>query len=378
MKEIYLDNSATTIVCKNAADKILELLTLKYGNPSSLHEKGIEAENELKVARSIIAKSLDCDTREIYFTSGGTESNNLALFGAAFARKKFGNRIVTTEIEHSSVLESAYELERLGFEVVYLKPDKYGYVSKNDISDAINKDTILVSIMMVNNELGSILPVDCVKKIIKQNNSSALLHIDAVQAYGKMLVKPHKLGADLLTISAHKVHGPKGVGALFISKGVKILPRIFGGLQEERIRPGTQAAPLIAGFGEAVKEFGDINKRLVEIQELRDYCVSKLEQLERIHINSACEAIPYVINFSTCLFRSETILHYLGARNIYVSSGSACSKGKKSHVLESALKDKKLIDSAIRVSFSKYSTKEDVDIFINALSDGIKKLVRSN
>lgn len=378
MKEVYLDNSATTIVCKNAADKILELLTLKYGNPSSLHEKGIEAENELKVARNIIAKSLDCDAKEIYFTSGGTESNNLALFGAAFAKKKFGNRIITTEIEHSSVLESAYELEKLGFEVVYLKPDKYGYVSKQDIYDAINKDTILVSIMMVNNELGSILPVDCVKKMIKQKNSSALLHIDAVQAYGKISVKPHKLGADLLSVSAHKIHGPKGVGALFISKGIKILPRTFGGLQEERIRPGTQAAPLIAGFGEAVKEFGDINKRLVEIKELRDYCVSKLKQLDGIHINSADDAIPYIVNFSTSSFRSEIILHYLGARNIYVSSGSACSKGKKSHVLESALQDKTLIDSAIRLSFSKYNTKEDVDIFINVLSDGIKKLVKSN
>lgn len=378
MKEVYLDNSATTIVCKNAADKILELLTLKYGNPSSLHEKGIEAENELKVARNIIAKSLDCDAKEIYFTSGGTESNNLALFGAAFAKKKFGNRIITTEIEHSSVLESAYELEKLGFEVVYLKPDKYGYVSKQDIYDAINKDTILVSIMMVNNELGSILPVDCVKKMIKQKNSSALLHIDAVQAYGKISVKPHKLGADLLSVSAHKIHGPKGVGALFISKGIKILPRTFGGLQEERIRPGTQAAPLIAGFGEAVKEFGDINKRLVEIKELRDYCVSKLKQLDGIHINSADDTIPYIVNFSTSSFRSEIILHYLGARNIYVSSGSACSKGKKSHVLESALQDKTLIDSAIRLSFSKYNTKEDVDIFINVLSDGIKKLVKSN
>ena len=378
MKEVYLDNSATTIVCKNAADKILELLTLKYGNPSSLHEKGIEAENELKVARNIIAKSLDCDAKEIYFTSGGTESNNLALFGAAFAKKKFGNRIITTEIEHSSVLESAYELEKLGFEVVYLKPDKYGYVSKQDIYDAINKDTILVSIMMVNNELGSILPVDCVKKMIKQKISSALLHIDAVQAYGKISVKPHKLGADLLSVSAHKIHGPKGVGALFISKGIKILPRTFGGLQEERIRPGTQAAPLIAGFGEAVKEFGDINKRLVEIKELRDYCVSKLKQLDGIHINSADDAIPYIVNFSTSSFRSEIILHYLGARNIYVSSGSACSKGKKSHVLESALQDKTLIDSAIRLSFSKYNTKEDVDIFINVLSDGIKKLVKSN
>lgn len=375
MTEHYLDNSATTRVSEGACNKILKLLRETYANPSSLHQKGFEAERELEHSREIIANSLGADISEIYFTSGGTEANNLSILGTARALRKRGNRIITTAYEHSSVYESAEHLRSQGFDVVILAPDKEGRISDTELFSALNDKTILVSVMYVNNEIGSINPVEKFAPLIKKVAPDALFHIDAVQAFGKLPIKVSKLKCDLLTISAHKIHGPKGVGALYVKKGTRILPLHFGGKQEKKLRPGTEALPLIAGFSEAVQEL-DITKNYDKVKELSLYLKEKLNEIEGIHINSPEDALPYIVNFSTSVIRSETMLHHLAAREVYVSSGSACSKGAKSHVLSALGLSDDLIDTAIRVSFSKHSTKEDCDALIDGVTEGINTLAK--
>lgn len=375
MTEHYLDNSATTRVSEGACNKILELLRETYANPSSLHQKGFEAERELEHSREIIANSIGADPSEICFTSGGTEANNLAILGTARALRKRGNRIITTAYEHSSVYESAEHLRSQGFDVVILTPDKEGRISDTELFSALNDKTILVSVMYVNNEIGSINPVEKFAPLIKKVAPDALFHIDAVQAFGKLPIKVSKLKCDLLTISAHKIHGPKGVGALYVKKGTRILPLHFGGKQEKKLRPGTEALPLIAGFSEAVSEL-DITKNYDKVKELSLYLKEKLSAVEGIHINSPEDALPYIVNFSTSVIRSETMLHHLAARKVYVSSGSACSKGAKSHVLSALGLCDDLIDTAIRVSFSKHSTKEDCDALIDGVTEGINTLAK--
>lgn len=376
MKEAYLDNSATTQTCPEAVEKIVELLTVRYGNPSSLHKKGIEAEKEIRLARQIIADYLSCDTSEVYFTSGGTESNNLAILGTLRALKRRGNRIITTSIEHSSVIETFKEAEKLGFEAVFIEPDRNGLVPEDKIYNAINSNTILVSTMLVNNEVGTVQNVSNIKKVASIKKSPALVHIDAVQAFGKIPIKLSKINADLLTVSSHKIHGPKGVGALFVSKKPRILPIMFGGSQEGAIRPGTESSALIAGFGAAVKALPDIKDEYEHISKLNIYLRKKLNLLEGITINSPENSLPYIINFSVAGIRSETMLHHLSSLNIYVSSGSACSKGKKSHVLSSMGLSEEIIDSSIRVSFSRYNDKADIDALIDGLKLGIKNLAK--
>lgn len=376
MREVYLDNSATTQVCRQAAEKMQEICLNTYANPSSLHKKGLEAELELIRARKIIAKRLFCDEREIYFTSGGTEANNLAILGAARRRKKFGNKIVTTAVEHPSVAECARHLEREGFEVVLLSPDENGNFSLEEIANAIDQRTVLVSMMMINNELGWCLPVDKLKKILGRKNSPALIHIDAVQAFGKTDVKPQKLGADFLSISAHKIHGPKGVGALYVKNPATLSPLFFGGEQEKRLRPGTEPLPLIAGFGAAVEQLGTIALENAKIVELWGECEAAFSEIPGVQINSKRAGSPYIFNFSVPGIRSETMLHFLAEKGIFVSSGSACSKGKKSHVLAAANFSDPRIDSAIRVSFSKFNTKDDVHALIQAVKAGIGALAR--
>lgn len=373
--EHYLDNSATTWVYPQVADKILELLTVKYGNPSSLHTKGMEAEEELNTARHIIAKSVGAQDKEIYFTSGGTEANNLAIMGVANAMKRRGNKIVTTAFEHSSVYETMKQLENQGFEVTYIPPDSNGNICANDFAQAIDDKTILVSIMAVNNELGSILPVEEVARIIKNSKSPALMHCDCVQAYCKIPLKFNKLGVDLATISAHKIHGPKGVGALYIKNGIRILPNTFGGEQEKKIRPGTEALPLIAGFGKSV-ELANIEKDLEYVTELNNYAKGKLLSLPDITLNSPLDALPYILNISVKGIRSETMLHFLEEKNIFVSSGSACAKGKASHVLSSMKLDKNISDSAIRISFSNDNTTADIDALCDGIAQGLQTLIR--
>ena len=376
MREIYLDNSATTKVCQQAVDKMIEIMTEKYGNPSSLHSKGHDAEKELEEARKIIADFLSVERETIYFTSGGTEGNNTAVFGAVEALKRRGKRIVTSSMEHSSVIEAMQKLEKDGYEVIYLLPDEKGKISLESISNAVTKDTILVSIMAVNNEIGSINPVDKIKKIIEKANSPALLHVDAVQAFGKIPLKPKKWGIDILTASSHKIHGPKGAGILYLRKGARIMPLHYGGEQEKKIRPGTEPLPNICGMGEAVRNLPDISGEMNFMRELNNYFRNKLNEIENLHINSDTDCLPYIINFSVNGIKSETMLHYMAQNDIYISSGSACAKGKKSHVLRALGLSDDLADSALRVSFSRYNSKEDIDELIKAIINANNTLAR--
>lgn len=371
---IYFDNSATTKVCKEALDKACYMMSECWGNPSSLHSVGFEAEKEITKAREIIAKKLGCDESEIYFTSGGTEANNLAVLGGADARKRRGNRIVTTAIEHPSVLKAAEELEKQGFEVIYLKPDESGQIPDSAIYDAINEKTILVSMMAVNNETGVMLPLSTVSNAIKRVNAPAFFHVDDVQGFGKIKINLKKLGIDMMTISGHKVHAPKGVGAIFISKKARVNPRAFGGSQQKQIRPGTEPVPAICAFGEAVRVLPDEKEELSLVTEIRDRLLSGLKEMPDVVLNSRDDALPYIINFSCGSVRSETMLHYLSERDIFVSSGSACSKAKPSHVLAALGFSSDRIDSSIRVSFSRYNTPNEADEFLKALREGLDSL----
>jgi len=376
LSEIYFDNSSTTKVCREAADKVMELMTENYGNPSSLHSMGFRAERELTTARSTVAQQIGARDEEIFFTSGGTESNNLALFGAAHARRKRGNRIVSTEIEHHSVLNTLQELEREGFEVVLLKPDHTGNIPEEAIREAITPDTILVSMMCVNNEVGSILPIQVVPQAIQAAGAPALFHVDAVQAFGKLPLRPEKSKIDLMSMSAHKIHGPKGVGALYVRKGVHINPHSFGGGQESNIRPGTEALELIAGFAEAVRQLPETEQELARMRKLNHYCRERLSELDGAIIHSTEQGLPYILSFAAGKVRSETLLHYLSEHEIYVSSGSACSKGKPSHVLAAMNLPRDVIDSTLRLSFSRYNTEEEVDRFVEVLKQALSTLTK--
>lgn len=375
----YLDNSATTKPCRECVDAVTNMLQNNWGNPSSLHNPGIDAMKEVITARTAIADSLGVSREEIIFTSGGTEANNLALFGAVKARKRLGNRIVTTAIEHESVLQSAQELEKQGFEVIYLKPDQHGNITKEQLFDAVNKDTILVSMMYINNEIGSVLPVDAIRRAVKKAESPALIHIDCVQAYGKVPIQAKKSGADLITVSAHKIHGPKGIGALYINKDANLtnqnFARTFGGEQEKKIRPGTESAPLIAGFGAAARALPPTAEQKAHIRELNKYAREELSKIDGIKFNNDENASPYIINIYIPTFmRSQTILQELSLNyNVYVSNGSACAKGKKSHVLTAMGLSDEILDKSIRISFCRYSTKEELDLLTAALKDLINK-----
>ncbi len=375
----YLDNSATTKPCEECINAVTNMLENNWGNPSSLHNLGIDAMKEVILARDEIAQSLGANREEIIFTSGGTEANNLALFGAVKARKRLGSRIVTTAIEHESVLQSAQELEKQGFEVVYLQPDRDGNISKKQLFDAVNKDTILVSMMYINNEVGTIMPVEAIKRAVKKVESPALIHIDCVQAYGKIPIHAKKLGADLITVSAHKIHGPKGIGALYVNKDANLtnqnFARTFGGEQEKKIRPGTESAPLIAGFGAAVQALTPTAEQKSYIRELNSYAREQLSKIDGIQFNNGEDASPYIINIYIPTFmRSQTILQELSSNyGIYVSNGSACAKGKKSHVLTAMGLDNETLDKSIRISFCRYNTKEEIDLLANALRELIEK-----
>lgn len=376
MVQHYLDNSATTRVSEAAAKKAYDVMLENYANPSSLHSMGIRAEEELEHARNIISKALGADSREIIFTSGGTESNNLAVFGAAQAKKRTGNKIIATAVEHSSITETLRQLEKQGFEVIYLMPEENGSVSVESIEKAVDENTILLSIMAVNNETGAKMPVERIASILKRKKSRALLHIDAVQAFGKIPVNPVKWGADLLTVSSHKIHGPKGAGALYVRRGINLVPSVFGGEQERRIRPGTEPLPAIAGFAVAAEEI-NINENLKKVRELNDYLSQRLFNIPEIVRNSSENALEYILNFSVCGIKSETMLHFLAQQGVYVSSGSACAKGKKSHVLTAMGLGTERVDSAIRISFSKYNTVSDAEALISGIRAGLQTLVRS-
>lgn len=374
MNEHYLDNSATTPVLREAAEKAFAVMTQEYGNPSSLHSRGFQARRELESAREAVAGRLGAKPEEVFFTSGGTEGNNMALFGAAMAGKRRGNKIVTTAVEHDSVLNALKELEKEGFEVVYLKPDEGGRISEEQIFRAIDEKTILVSMMLVNNETGAVFPVQAAAKAIRRAKAPALLHTDGVQAFGKLDFTPQKLGADLVTISAHKIHGPKGAGALYVKKGTHLLPRTFGGGQERGLRSGTESVPLICAFGEAARLLPKAADTLPEMQTLNAALRERLSALPGVEINSPEDALPYILNFTAGSVRAETMLHFLSERGVYVSSGSACGKAKPSHVLTAMGLPKERVASALRVSFSRFSTKEDVEALASALKEGLEVL----
>lgn len=373
LREVYLDNSATTKPCDESIEAINYMLKENYGNPSSLHSKGISAEKELSRSRKTLATKLRCDEKEIYFTSGGTESNNIAILGSAYGNKK-RKKIIITSMEHSSVKESADELNKRGFEVIEIEPNNEGKIDIDRLYDIIDNEVALISIMHVNNEIGTINEISKVKNILKLKKSEAIFHVDAVQSFGKIEVNTKKINADIISISSHKIHGPKGVGAIYIKKGTNIKPIMFGGEQEKKIRPGTESIALIAGFCEAINSIGDMEKNKEHILELNKHLRNRLKEISGIVINSKEDALPYICNFSTCKVRSEIMLHFLANNNIYVSSGSACSKGKMSHVLKSMKLSKDVIDTAIRVSFSRYNKISDIDIFIEKLKEGLIKI----
>lgn len=373
MKIHYLDNSATTRVSAAAADKAYRVMTEIYGNPSSLHRMGIDAELEVVTARERIADALSVDAKCIVFTSGGTEANNTALFGAAQALKRRGDRIIVSAVEHSSVYESAARLGELGYDVQYAPVDERGIVKLDELEALLTEKTILVSVMAVNNETGSIQPTERIAKLVHKKSPNALFHVDAVQAFCKTPLRPKKWGADLMTVSAHKVHGPKGAGALYIRDGAHLIPLIYGGEQQKKRRPGTESAPLIAAFGEAVRE-ADIAGNTAYIKKLNTYAIDKLSSIDGVSLNSPPDALPYIINLSVEGIRSEIMLHHLESRGVYVSSSSACAKGKPSYVLSAMGLGRERVDSAIRVSFSKYSTEEDIDALIEGITSGIDTL----
>ena len=361
---IYFDNSATTPVCKTAADEMMQILTDNFGNPSSRHEAGLRAFQALKLARSRVAKAIGCVPDELYFTPSGTVANNTALFGAAKMMRHFGNRIITTSLEHPSVSEPLKALEQNGFELIRLPADRSGKLSLSALRGALNAKTILLSMMLVNNEIGVINPIAEASKIVRSVCPRAIIHCDAVQGFGKIKVSPSLLGVDLLTVSAHKIHGPKGAGALYIKQGLHLPPYILGGGQENGMISGTEAMPAIVGFGAAAAALpADLRTTYENVQFLRNRLVKKVSQTSFVAVNSPADAIPYVLNLSVPGVPSEVMINALSDQGICVSAGSACKKGHRSEVLKAIGMDTKRIDSAIRISFSRFTTENEIDRF---------------
>lgn len=373
---IYLDNSATTKPSKRAVEYINKALLDTWGNPSSLHTLGMDAENLVIKARETIAKLISATAEEIFFTASGTEANNTAIM-SCLKRRGFGNRVITTNIEHPSVKETVKRLIDEGFDVVLLDTDENGIVDIESLKNALDDKTILVSVMLVNNEIGSVQPIAEIAKLVHEHSKKALFHCDAVQAFGKQEINVKKLGVDLLTASAHKIHGPKGIGFLYKKKGVTIAPFITGGGQENGLRSGTESVPLIAGFMGAVEDLGNIGQNLLKVREVNLYAREKFQACDFARINSPENAFEYILNISVPYYRSETLLHFLEAKNIFVSSGSACAKGEQSYVLKSIGLQKIHTDSALRISFSKDTVKEDIDCLFEALREATEKLRRS-
>lgn len=375
MMNIYLDNAATTKPCAEAVEAISSALTESYGNPSSLHRMGLNAQLIVDRARKAVADSLGTEAVNIVFTSGATESNNLAIRGAAAAYGKRKKRIVVSSVEHASVAETMNDIEKKGFEIVRIHPNENGEFDPVDFVTAVNEDTCLISMMLVNNETGYIFPVKEVFTAIKRRFPDVVTHCDCVQGFMKIPVKANSLNADLISLSGHKIHGTKGIGALYIKKGVRLVPLITGGKQEKGIRSGTESVPLIAGFGAAVEKFvPTIQERWEKLCSLRSCLLDKLSEIEGVTVNSPSEGSPYIMNISAAGRRSEIMLHFLEQKGIYVSSGSACSKGAQSGVLGEFRVSQKDSDSALRISMSAETTEAELEEFAAALAEGIEKI----
>jgi len=377
-QEIYYDNSATTRVRDEVAQLMLELMCKEYGNPSSLHSKGFTAQQYMDKARKQVAASLGCDPSCITFTSGGTESDVLAIIGGCEAMKRRGDHIVTTAIEHDAVLHTCKHLEELGWRVTYLKPDPTGNITVEQVLDAVEDKTVLVSIMAVNNEVGSILPIAEIAKAVRKKNPNTQIHTDCVQAYGKHPLKVGKaLDVDFLTVSGHKIYGPKGIGALYVKKGAKIKPVLFGGGQEKDLRPGTENLPGICGMGLAAELLcKEMKANEAHVKEIKNSLLENLQKIPQVCIISGENATPYILNIAVPGIRSEIMLHYMEEQGIYLSSGSACAKGGPSHVLSAMGVDRNVGDSALRLSFGRYNTLEEVPFFIEALEKAILRFKR--
>lgn len=379
--EAYFDNSATTRVLDSVKELVVKVMTEDYGNPSSRHRRGMEAEQYVRQAASDIAKTLKVKDKEILFTSGGTESNNLALIGTALANQRAGKHIISTRIEHASVYNPLAFLEQQGFEVTYLPVDGEGHISLEELKKSLRPDTILVSVMYVNNEMGAIEPVEEIGALIHQENPKTLFHVDAIQAYGKLVIRPKKQGIDLLSVSAHKIHGPKGVGFLYIDEKVKIKPLLYGGGQQRDLRSGTENVPGIAGLGLAAREmYTDNQKKMDHILALKDHMIEEMENLEGVTVNSrrGMESAPQIVSASFLGVRSEVLLHALEDKGIYVSSGSACSSNHPaiSGTLQAIGVKRELLDSTLRFSFGLYNTMEEVDYCIQTLKELLPMLRR--
>lgn len=367
--EVYLDNAATTRVCPEAADIAYKTMLDNYGNPSSTHTKGREAKAVLDNARKQLAAALDCAPGEVYFTSCGSEGDNWAIINGAESMRRKGLHIISSEVEHDAVRKSMDELKRRGFEVTMLKPESDGSISPEAVAAALRPDTVLVSLMMVNNETGAVTDIAAVAKALKKAKSIALLHTDAVQGFMKVPFSAKRLGADMITVSGHKIHAPKGIGALYIKTGVKIKPYIIGGAQESGLRAGTEAMPQIAAFGKACElAKASMNDATERMAQLRQYAAGRIvaEMPEAVIIGGGA---PHILSVSLPGWRSEVLMNFLEARSVFVSRSSACKKGGRSHVLEAMGLPAEVIDGAVRISLSRYTTKDELDELCSALND---------
>lgn len=379
--EAYFDNSATTRVLDSVKDIVVKTMTEDYGNAAAKHTKGMVAENYIKQARAEIAKTLKVKDKEILFTSGGTESNNTALMGTAFANERAGRHIISSSVEHASVYNPLGMLQDHGYEITYLPVDEKGHISLRELEEAIRPDTVIVSIMYVNNEVGSVEPVEEISRIIKRKNSNTIFHVDAIQAYGKYNIRPKRQGIDLLSVSGHKFHGPKGVGFLYIDEKVKVKPLMLGGGQQKGMRSGTENVPGVAGMGVAAKEMYTNHEEKVDyLYGLKDYMMDRLGEVEGTHINSerGRTSAPQVVSVSFDGIRSEVLLHALEEKGIYVSSGSACSSNHPgvSDTLKGIGVKKELLDATLRFSFGLFNTKDEIDYSIEVLKELLPVLRR--
>ena len=379
MMEVYLDNSATTRCFDEVAALMTRIMCEDYGNPSSLHRKGVEAEKYIRYAKEVIAKNLKVNENEIFFTSGGTESDNLALRGCAYANCRSGRHLITTQIEHPAILQTMKHLEEEGFRVTYLPVDSKGCIRLEDLERAITGETILVSIMHTNNEVGSLQPIEEAGALIKRMNPRILFHVDAVQGYGKFRIHPKKMKIDLLSVSGHKIHGPKGIGFLYVDEKVKIKPILFGGGQQGGTRSGTENVPGAAGLAKAVEMiYQNLDEEVGRLYELKQTFVEGVKKIDDVIVNGHPDetGAPHVVSVSIRGVRSEVLLHALEDKGIYVSAGSACSahKPQPSATLQAMGVDRELLGSTIRFSFSVFTTMEEVDYTLQAMYDIIPML----
>lgn len=377
--EVYLDNSATTRVFPEVAELMTKIMLEDYGNPSSMHFKGVQAEQYIKHAKEQIARLLKVNEKEIFFTSGGTEADNLALIGTCMANRRAGTHVITTKIEHPAILQTMRYLEEQGFRVTYLPVDKTGRIRLEDLQRSMRQDTILVSIMYVNNEIGSMQPIAEAGMLIKRMNPRTLFHVDAVQGFGKFRIQPKKLYVDMLSVSGHKIHGPKGVGFLYVNEKVKIRPIIFGGEQQKGLRSGTENVPGIAGLGLASRLiYENLEEDTERMYRLREQLIDGISDIDYIQVNGCPdrEGAPHIVSISFRGIRSEVLLHALEDKGICVSAGSACASNhpKPSETLKAIGIERSLLESTLRFSFSPFTTEEEIEYTVQALHELIPVL----